>query len=284
MLVYGCILPHPPILVPEIGGPHLGRLQSTLAALANVRDQFHDNRVETVLLISPHGPGTPTAFALADGPALTATMARWGAPQVSMQFEADESLASAAAQAADDAGLCLLRARDWAVDLDWGCTVPLYCLGRPKDVKLVALSASGLGPRDHYRLGEAVGRALHMAGRRVAIVGSCDLSHGLTPDAPSGYCPEGEPFDLDYGRALQGWDVEWILSRSRSQRRLAAEDAVPQTAFVMGTLADHSPTPKVLSYEGPFGVGYLVASIQTDPGREGRPQELHYWDSVGRFA
>lgn len=270
-------MPHPPILVPEVGGERLELLSQTVAGLQTVAGQIEHHRVETLLIVSPHGPGTASAFALAGGARARADFSRFGAPGARLEWACDTEVRDLIMDAAQD----VLLDPAWAESLDWGCSVPLYHLPR---LPLVPVSTSGAGPHAHYELGKTVGLALANHPRRVAVVASADLSHGLSPGAPSGFRPEGEVFDRHYAEAVKQWDVAWILGRTRDERRAAAEDAVPQTAFLMGALTHLSPAPRVLSYQAPFGVGYLVADVQVQPSREGDLEELHHWDSTGRFA
>jgi AmmeMemoRadiSam system protein A len=107
----------------------------------------------------------------------------------------------------------------------------------------------------------------------VAIICSADLSHALLPGAPNGYDPAGHEFDERYRRAVEDWDVEWMLGVDTGFRHHASEDAVPQTSLLMGALSDLEVHPRVLSYEGPFGVGYLVAAIDVLGPREASEAE-----------
>jgi AmmeMemoRadiSam system protein A len=62
--------------------------------------------------------------------------------------------------------------------------------------------------------------------------------------------------------------VAAVLGMDEDFRRRAAEDAVPSVSFLMGVLDGLSVQPQVLSYEGPFGVGYLVAVVEVMPPLE----------------
>lgn len=278
MIVYGCILPHPPVLVPEVGGERLELLADTLAAIQAVAGQLEFHGVETLVVISPHGPGTARCFALASGAQARADLARFGAPEARLEWECDTELRDLIM---DSEPPDIVVDPGWSSALDWGCSVPLYHLPR---LRLVPISTSGAGPHAHFQFGKRIAQILAGHPRRIAVVASADLSHGLSPGAPSGFLPEGPRFDQEYARAIEQWDVAWVLGRTSEERRDAAEDAIVQTAFLMGAVADLSPSPRVLSYEGPFGVGYLVADLQVQPAREGSLDELHHWDSTGRFA
>jgi AmmeMemoRadiSam system protein A len=130
------------------------------------------------------------------------------------------------------------------------------------------MTVSFLPPRQHFALGQAVGRAIHQSNRRVAIIASADLSHSLTESAPNGYDPMGAVFDEKLREAVVAWDVAAVLDMDEGFRYHAAEDAVPSVSFLMGALDGLTVRPEVLSYEGPFGVGYLVAAVEVTPPLE----------------
>ena len=55
ILVAG-ICPHPPLIIPEIGGREIDRVRSTADALDKLSDQVTALFPETVIFITPHGP------------------------------------------------------------------------------------------------------------------------------------------------------------------------------------------------------------------------------------
>lgn len=260
--VYACIAPHPPVIVPEIGRGREAETAATIEALRRVALELAERRPEAALVVSPHGPVRYEAMGVLTAPEVTGTFAEWGASSVSFHFHNDTELAERIGEEASAAGLPIAPLAHWGRGLDWGCTVPLYYLRSALEgVPLLPMTISFLEPKPHYDFGLAVARAVDRIGRRVAFVCSADLSHALTPDAPNGYDPAGRLFDEKYCRAVAEWDVNWVLTTDHSFRRHAAEDAVPQTSMLMGALSGYRVAPRVLSYEGPFGVGYMVAGI-----------------------
>jgi MEMO1 family protein len=265
-IVYACIAPHPPVIVHEVGRGREEETRRTLDALETVAREIVSFKPETVVIISPHGPVQPEGAGILVAPRATGDMRRWDAPNVRFDFENDLDAIREIQREAEAAGLPLAAIESWDdgdIDgLDWGCTVPLYYLRSGfGGARLVAIAPSYQGPQYHYKFGEAVGRALERPGRRAVIICSADLSHCLKPGAPSGYNPAGREFDAAYQDAIATWDAEWVLAADREFRIRAAEDAISQTAILMGTLSEHPLRPRVLSYEGPFGVGYMVAAI-----------------------
>ena len=265
-IVFACISPHPPILVHEVGKGRERATQKTIDALEETARRLAQRRPETVILISPHGPLQPDAFGVLTAPACSATFAEWGAPQVTFAFENDLDAVDLIRSEATRAGLPLEPIVRWREGLDWGCTVPLYYLRSGLgDARLVPMTVSFLPARQHFALGQAVARAVGRLDRRVAIIASADCSHALTEGAPNGYDPMGTVFDEKLCQAVAAWDAETVLDMDEGLRRHAAEDAVPSVSFLMGALDGLTVKPEVLSYEGPFGVGYMVAAIELTP-------------------
>ncbi|MGA2285788.1 MAG: AmmeMemoRadiSam system protein A [Dehalococcoidia bacterium] len=265
-IIYACIAPHPPIIVHEVGRGREGETHRTIAALERVAAELASLRPETVVVISPHGPVQPAGAGILATAVCGGDMARWDAPQLRFEFENDLAIVAAIKAEAEAAELPLVTLEQWddgAIDgLDWGCTVPLYFLRSGiEGARLVPIAPSFGTLPYHYALGEAIGRALARLQRRTAVICSADLSHALLPGAPSRYDPAGREFDSAYQDAIATWDVDWVLEATRDFRARAAEDALPQTAMLMGILSGHEVRPRILSYEGPFGVGYMVAAI-----------------------
>jgi len=273
-IIFACISPHPPVLVPEVGRGREAETARTVQALRQVADELGRQHPETVIVISPHGPLQPRAMGISTALRAVGGFLQWGAPTVSFSFDSDEEAVALLQQEASAAGLPLVALEDWGLNLDWGCTVPLYFL-RPgmRGARLVPMAISFLSPQAHFFLGKAVARALSRLGRRAAIICSADLSHALLPGAPNGYDPAGREFDERYREAVENWDVEWVLSVDEGFRHHAAEDAVPQTSLLMGALSGLQVRPRVISYEGPFGVGYLVAAIEVLGTRQAEEPE-----------
>lgn len=262
-IVFACISPHPPVIVHEVGQGRESETHRTIAALEEVAQAMARHTPQTVVIISPHGPMLPRSFGILTAPQAQGDFRQWGAPGVSLTFDTDLELVETVRREAQQANLSLEPLPHWGQGLDWGCTVPLYYLqSGMAGAKLVALSVSFLSSREHYRLGQAVASAANSSQRRVALIASADMSHRLRHDGPYGFDPAGPALDQRLQEALACWDVEDVLSVDAQLRAQAGDDAVPSLSFLMGALSELAVRPHILSYEGPFGVGYLVAWVE----------------------
>lgn len=266
------ISPHPPIIVHEVGLGRERETQRTIGALERLAEDLARHNPQTVLLMATHGPLNPGAFFLLTAPTAEGDFSRWGAPQVQLRFPTDPEVIAAIQEEARRAGLPLDASDRWNGGLDWSCTVPLYYLRRGlSNARLVPMNISFLSPQEHFQFGRAVRRAVESLNRGVVVIASADLSHRLSESGPYGFHPAGPEFDRRIQEAVASWDVQAVLTMDPSLRESAGEDAVLSISFLMGVLDGLTVRPRILSYEGPFGVGYMVAAVDILEREEERP-------------
>ena len=186
---------------------------------------------------------------------------------MAVDLPSDESFARTIAEEARSRGVQVWRLRD--TDLDHGATVPLWHLanaGWRGPTVLIGLNYPG--EPGLTELGEAIAAAARRAGRRVAVVASGDMSHCLQPGAPAEFHPRAKEFDGKFIECLRAGDYRQLTRLDHELQELAAEDAVDSTIVAASAVNWSAHGREVLSYEGPFGVGYGVAILhQADFGR-----------------
>ena len=263
-LVFAGIAPHPPIMVPEVGREATAEVRKSIDGMANLTQRIIDSGAETVILISPHAPLEPAAFVAYDGPQLFGDFAKFRAPTATAHAELDDDLLNEITRSAAADNLIVMRIH--GQDLDHGTAVPLYFLQRNGwSGKVVALGYSFLPNEDHLRFGKCITSAIAKVGRRVAFVASGDLSHRLKPDAPAGYNPNAHLFDEEVVEAIRSGAPDQIVNIDQELRRAAGECGYRSMLVALGMIQDESTSTEVISYEAPFGVGYLVAQLFSEP-------------------
>ena len=259
-LVFSGIAPHPPIMVPEVGRESISKVVDSIEAMAELTKRIVDSGAETVILISPHAPLEEDSFVAYEGPEVTGDLSNFNAPEISFTATVDEELLSAIRKAAASQNheVTLLHEHF----LDHGTAVPLYFLQRHGfHGKVVTLGYSFLSNDDHLRFGTSIRNAVEEVGRRVAFIASGDLSHRLKPHAPAGYNPEAHGFDDQVVEALRSNSPQRIVEIDHNLRKLAGECGYRSMLVAIGACSNLPPSCEVLSYEAPFGVGYLVAQL-----------------------
>src|SRR3954471_20833196 len=123
-LVFVGIAPHPPIMVPEVGGAHVAKVRASVDAMRDLTERIKACGAETIILVSPHAPLEQSTFVAYSGARLRGDFANFNAPQAIVEAPLDEELLRAIQQAAAEERYTvkLLRPQE----LDHGTAVPLY--------------------------------------------------------------------------------------------------------------------------------------------------------------
>ncbi len=262
-IVFGCIVPHPPLLVPDIGRGQEAAISATTQAMEKLTDKLAEQHAQTVLVISPHGEYYGDAMGILTAPSSTGDLRNWGVPGPRQHFDNDLDMVALIQKEAGADNIRLKSIGKSSYELDHGVMVPMhFLLSAMKGVPLVPLSFSWLPLETHFAFGKAVGRAVEQSHKRVALVASGDLSHRLIPGAPAGYEPMGKVFDEKLVKALSCMDAEGVLNLDQELIERAGECGLRSFVILLGVLDGLEVKPEILSYEGPFGVGYLVASFE----------------------
>jgi len=263
------IFPHPPIMVEEVGRDEAKRVTGSIDGAMEASERIAGIKPDTIVIITPHGTLFRDAMTIASDEKLAGSLSRFGAPGVKLTFDNDLELVDKIMEQADKKGTyCIPMNEDvkktykLEPGLDHGTIVPLYFVNKKyNNFKLVHITYSLL-PRDqHYKLGTAIKDAVEQLERKVVVIASGDLSHRLTKDAPAGFSPQGKEFDKKYIELIAAGEIRKLLSMPAEFLESAGECAYNSTVVLMGCLDGCSVKGEILSYEGPFGVGYCIAEI-----------------------
>ena len=270
-LVFSAIAPHPPIMVPEVGGESIAAVTKSIDAMAELTKRLITSGAESIVLISPHAPLKADSFVAYDGPQVYADFSNFRAPETSFAANVDEELLAAIKGTAASKNYHLTTLPEQG--LDHGSSVPLYfLLQNGWEGKVVLLGYSFLPNDDHLSFGSCVKNAVDQVGRRVAFIASGDLSHRLKPNAPAGYNPQAHVFDEEVVDALRSNAPQRIVDIDHNLRRLAGECGYRSMLIAIGATLDLPSQCEVLNYEAPFGVGYLVAQLTHQPDERFREE------------
>ena len=257
-IVAGALTAHPPILLPEVGGAESQRVQATAHAMQELDAILVAAPATLAIVISPHSPSSMTSLPVRRATRVGGDLARFRAPQVRIEADVDLDLASKLVADGQRAGFALTWAED--SELDHGVVVPLHLLPRTmKSKHCVFLGVSGWPLQRFLAFGGWLQQWLQHRG--AILIASGDLSHRLTPDAPYGFRPEGPVFDRLVIDALRGHDWQRIEGVDPDLVEEAGECGLRPLAILLGAARAAGLTSQVLSYEGPFGVGYPVVAF-----------------------
>ncbi|MBI1946185.1 MAG: AmmeMemoRadiSam system protein A [Deltaproteobacteria bacterium] len=273
MISISVLMCHAPIVVPAVGGARANACRASTRAMAKAARRVVEARPEAIVLLSPHTPRVRGAFSLVAGPRVKGDLGDFGAEQTSCDLPRGEGVVRAIGEACREGGVALEEIR--LRRLDHGAMVPLAFLveaGWRGETVVIGMPAEPTA-EETAALGRAIKKAAE--GKRWALVASGDCSHRLVPEAPAGFHPRAVEFDRALVEVVHAGDDAELFHMDEALRELAAEDVI-DTAQVAASCTTSSARREVLSYEGPFGVGYLVAvlSVGEDSGDDKKLEGL----------
>lgn len=255
-MVNACICPHPPIIIPEIGKQSVAQVEKTVQVMKSLAAIIKEDPPDTIIVISPHTP-IGGGFTINPDLDLEGDFSDFGV-DFGYKFKTNNALIESIMNKTALSGVQCSPRRDSS--LDHGVLVPLYFIKKESsDFKLVSLSVSMLDFESHFSFGNAIRSAVGELGEKVLFLASGDLSHRLFPGAPAGFSPEGREFDDLLVNMIKNNDLASIVTIDRRFADKAGECGLRSFLTLAGYLNGTSYESNVLSYEGPFGVGYLVA-------------------------
>jgi len=253
------VVPHPPLIIPGIGKGEEQHIKKTIAAYKSISKEIALIKPDTIIISSPHAQVYADYFHISPGASAIGNFNQFGASNVEITVKYDESLVNVISKEAKKQNIPAGTQGEINPSLDHGTMVPLYFINQHyTDYKLVRISPSGLPSLSHYKLGKLIQSVIPKE-KKVVWISSGDLSHKLKKDGPYGYIKEGLIFDKKITEALAIGDFLKLLTIDSHLVKKAAECGLNSFILMSGFLDGYNVDAELLSYEGPFGVGYAIS-------------------------
>ena len=190
------MVPHPPLIIPEVGRGQERQIQSTIDAYHEAARAVAEAKPDTVIVLSPHTVMYADYFHISPGDGAEGSFRQFGASKVKVSVSYDTEFVSLLCREAKKREIPAGTLGERDPHLDHGTTIPLWFLNHyDKDYQVVRIGLSGLPLSVHYQLGQCIRSVARTLNRRVAVIGSGDLSHKLKHDGPYGFQKEGPEYD-----------------------------------------------------------------------------------------
>ncbi len=257
------MVPHPPLIVPEIGRGEERRIQDTVRAYHEVGQRIAGMKPDTIILLSPHQTMYADYFHISPGDHAEGDFGQFRAGQVKMRVEYDTEFVENLCKLAEAGELPAGTAGERDRRLDHGTMVPLYFINQYwTGYKLVRVGLSGLSLATHYELGRRIRETIEVLCRNAVVIGSGDLSHRLKEEGPYGYSAEGSEYDRRIMEVMGKGEFGKLLDFPEDFCEKAGECGHRSFTIMAGVLDRTGVTAECLSYEGPFGVGYGICGYE----------------------
>ncbi len=271
----GIMVPHPPLIVPEVGKGGERAIEETTRAYEKAAEFVAELKPETIVLSSPHVVMYGDYLHICPGDSAGGDLRQFNAPKTGMLVDYDTDLRDRLTELCDEVSFPAGTMGERSPELDHGTMVPLYFILRKySGFKLVRLGISGISMSEHYRLGMMIKKAAAELDRRVVYVASGDLSHKLQKSGPYGFDPKGPEYDdrimevMGSGRFDELFDFDSVLLER------AAECGHRSFVIMAGAFDRTALKIERLSHQDVTGVGYGICTFLA----EGEDQERAFLD------
>lgn len=258
-ILAGFMLPHPPLIIPEVGRGQEKAIWQTIEAYKKAAAEIGSLKPEAIVLISPHQVMYADYFHISPGRSAKGSFGQFGVPQADMEVFYDTAFVEQLGALAGVRGLAAGTLGERERNLDHGTMVPLYFVNQYwTEYRLVRVGLSGFPLAAHYRLGQCIREVSEKLDRRTVVIASGDLSHRLKEDGPYGYRKEGPEYDARIMDVMGRGAFGELFAFSEEFCEKAAECGHRSFTIMAGAFDRIAVDTKRLSYEGTFGVGYGI--------------------------
>ncbi|HZK56887.1 MAG TPA: AmmeMemoRadiSam system protein A [Clostridia bacterium] len=259
-------MPHPPIVIPEVGGGEEKQIKQTYDACNKVAEKIAEIKPDTIIVVTPHGPLFRNAVAISVGESIYGNLGKFGASNVQMDLQINMPLVREIIRYSYENSVPVAEVTESAAEkytfeyeLDHGTLIPLYFVNkRFSDYKIVHITYGMLSKIQLYKFGMSIKKAVENSDTNAVFIASADLSHKLSSEGPYGHSPYGEEFDGEIVSLLKNGDVLKVFNMDPITVEEAQECGLRSYYIMLGAMEGNNIKGNLLSYEGTLGVGYSV--------------------------
>ncbi len=259
-IVGAFMVPHPPLIVPEVGRGDENQITKTANSYKQVAKEIKKLNPETIIISSPHTAYYSDYFHISPDKTLKGNLGMFGASNVSFSEENDLELVEEIEKLSKEKDFPAGRTKPTI--LDHGTMVPLYFIRKelPK-TKIVVVGLSTLPLIDNYKFGTIIKKAVNNLNRKVVFVASGDLSHKLQEYGPYGFIKEGPIYDEKIMNTMSHANFNELLEYDLNLLNKASECGHRSFIIMAGALDGLNVKPTYLSHEDVTGVGYGICTF-----------------------
>ncbi len=267
MIKLATILPHSPILIPNIGKKNSTILKKTSESFNKIKKEIIEQEIDTIIIISPHRKNMPD-ICINNHFEYKISFEEFGDYLSKTRLYGDLALSYNLKEEVEPDFCPILKAKK---NPDHGANIPLYLLLTKnnqgiKEFKGRVIIINTSSKKDlnyHFAFGSKLGNKLEEIDNKVAIIASAELSHCLTINAPGGFYQKAVLFDEKTIEKLKKGPegASEILKTDPKMASEAKECGLRPISLLLGIMSHFSYKTETLSYQKELGVGYLSMRI-----------------------
>jgi aromatic ring-opening dioxygenase LigB subunit len=259
MILFSAIVPHPPVIIPEIGQEKANQVKKTIHAMEKLSEQLNEVDPETIVFFTPHALTYADRFNIVVTEKLQSVIDAQGEQIINWKGKNNLALAEKIAQQCEEEEMDfnLQESESEVYTLDQGIAVPLYYFAAHlSTVKVVSISYSYSSLQEQFDFGQIFGEICEKTPERIAIIASGDLSHRHFEKPQI-----AQQFDDQVINRIKNNQLSELNNINEQLVEQSGECGYRSNLMLSGALSEKILAPEIYSYETPFGIGYLVANL-----------------------
>jgi len=260
MITFAAIVPHSPLLIPNVGKDNLAKLKKTQSAYELLAQKLASEQVDALLVVSAHGQDEGNGFIINTRQSYEADYENFGDFGTRFSIDADLAMINEL-KCKNEIFLPIKLISEKR--LDHGLSIPLFFLTKyKKNLRFVPINCRRNDNKINIEFGKAIKEASFSINKKIGLIISGDLSHRLTYNSIAGFSPQAKEFDKKIIQNLKKKNWEAITNTSEETIAESAPCVLDGLGVLFGAIGKMNYEFEVLSYESPFGIGYLVGNFK----------------------
>ena len=260
-LAFAAIVPHSPLLAPNIGKENLSRFALTLPALATLAASLKEAEPDAIIVLTAHGPKRASGFVANLSPRFISDLSAFGDLVTRFEFTGSISLPARLRERLEGQASLMLTTQE---NLDYAASIALSLVQVDDHTPVLPISAGGVSLEAHAEFGRRLRDFILSEDRNIAVIAAADFSHRLSKQSPAGYSAKAKKLDQKIVELVSSGNIKEFSALGAEALTDAAIEDAGTVAMLLGALDGFNWPARVLSYEYPFGVGHAVISFEPE--------------------
>ncbi len=275
-------MPHPPILIPEIGNGEERKASITQDGFSKVIDEIKGAHPDVLILLTPHGSASHHLIAVNESDVYRGNFVDFGFPRLALEADSEKMLREKILAFGTKKKLSITGNK---ITLDHGALVPLYFLKKEGiTLPMVHLSVGWSDSQEAYETGVMLGSLCKEYDKNIVVIASGDLSHRLKETGPYGFHPKGPLFDEKIKEAFDTNQLQSLLDIEEDVIEEAGQCGLMPFLIASGMLKELTVNTTCYSYQNPYGVGYLCGFATIDVEKTPHPAVLLAREAMKQYV
>lgn len=267
MIISSFIVPHSPILIPNIGKKNFSILKKTSEALMDIKNKIIEEKIDTIVIISPHLPKN-LDISINNHFQFAINFEEFGDYSNKTILKGDLSLSYRLKEVAEPDFWPILKADTKS---DYGANIPLFLLTteakqKSKEFKGRVIIINTSKEKDlqyHFDFGQKISSEIHQHQDRIAVIASAELSHCLNYNSPGGFYQKAILFDEKTIENIKkgSGGIENLIKTDPKLSNEAKECGLRPIVLLSGIINSLQYQPETMVYQKELGVGYLTMNM-----------------------